>query len=52
MEAATSDSLETAPKGSGARSIYKVVVNTIQYNTIKHSFNRRFSASQEDLMSP
>ena len=33
MEAATSDSLETAPKGSGARSIYKVVVKG-EFNTI------------------
>ena len=50
MEAATSDSLETAPKGSGARSIYKVVVKG-EFNTIKHSFYKRFSTSLEDLMS-
>ena len=36
---------------SGEKSIYKVLV-TGEFNTMKHSFYKRFSVSHEDLMSP
>ena len=34
----------------GRRSIYKVLVKR-EFNTIMHSFYKRFSANHEDLMS-
>ena len=37
-------------RGSWRRSIYKILVKG-EFNTIKSSFYKRFSASQEDLMS-
>ena len=51
MEGSISDSSDTLlQSGSGGRSIYKVSVKG-QFNTIKHSFYKRFSASHKDLMS-
>ena len=38
-------------RSSGGKSIYKVLVKG-EFNTIKHSFYKRFFASHEDLMSP
>ena len=37
-------------RGSGGRPIYKVWVKQ-EFNTIKHSFYKRFSVSHKDLMS-
>ena len=37
--------------GSGGKSIYKVLVQG-EFNTMKHSFYKRFFVSHEDLMSP
>ena len=38
-------------KGSGGRSVYKVLVKG-EFNITKHSFYKRFFVSHEDLMSP
>ena len=37
--------------GSGGKSVYKVLVKG-EFNTMKHSFYKRFFVSHEDLMSP
>ena len=48
----TSDSSERLPQSSsGGRSIYKVLVKG-EFNTIKHSFYKRFFVGHKDLMSP
>ena len=49
-EAAPQIALRLLQKGSEGRSIYKVLVKG-EFNTIKHSFYKRFSASHKDLMS-
>ena len=47
----TSDSSEKLlQRCSGGKSIYKILVKG-EFNTIKHSFHERFSASHEELMS-
>ena len=47
-----SDSFEwLLQSGSGGRSIYKVLVKG-EFNTVKHTFYKRFFVSHEDLMSP
>ena len=47
-----SDSSERLlPRGSGARSIYKVLMK-VEFNTMKHSLYKRFFAIHEDLVSP
>ena len=38
-------------KGSGGRSVYKVLVKG-EFNITKHSFYKRFFVSHEDLTSP
>ena len=46
-----SDSSERLlPRGSGARSIYKVLMK-VEFNTMKHSLYKRFFAIHEELMS-
>ena len=45
----TSESL--LQSSSGRRSIYKVLVKG-KFNTMKHSFYKRFFVSHEDLMLP
>ena len=49
----TSESFERMlHRGSGGRSIYKILVKG-EFSAIKHSFYKRFSASQEEeLTSP
>ena len=37
--------------GSGEKSIYKVLVKG-EFNTMKHSFYKRFFVSHEDLITP
>ena len=52
MRPADQDSSERLlQSGSGARSIYKVLVKA-EFSAMKHSFYKRFSVSHEDLMSP
>ena len=52
QEAASQIALRDCSKEvSRGRSIYKVLVKG-EFNTIKHSFYKRFFASHEDLMSP
>ena len=50
-EAAPQIALRLLQRGSEGRSIYKVLVKG-EFNTIKHSFYKRFSASHKDLTSP
>ena len=51
QEAAPQIALRDCSKRAvGGRSIYKILVNG-EFDTIKHSFYERFSASHEDLMS-
>ena len=48
----TSDSSERLlQSGNGGKSIYKVLVKG-EFNTMKHSFYKRFFVSHEGLMSP
>ena len=48
----TSDNSERLlQRGSGGRSIYRILVNG-EFNAIKHLFYKRFSAGHEELMSP
>ena len=47
-----SDSSERVlQSGCGGKSIYKVLVKG-EFDTMKHSFYKRFFVSHEDLMSP
>ena len=41
---------DCSKEAMGGRSIYKVLVKR-EFNTIMHSFYKRFSANHEDLMS-
>ena len=51
-EAASQIALRDCSKAaSGGKSIYKVLVKG-EFNTMKHSFYKRFFVSHEDLMSP
>ena len=51
QEAAPQIALRDCSKGAvGGRSTYKILVKG-EFDTIKHSFYKRFSASHEDLMS-
>ena len=48
----TSESSERLlQRGSGGRSIYRILVNG-EVNAIKQLFCKRFSAGHEELMSP
>ena len=42
---------DCSKEAMGGRSIYMVLVK-VEFNTIRHSFYKRFLASQEDLRSP
>ena len=50
-EAASQSFERLLQSGSGGRSIYQVLVKG-EYNTVKHTFYKRFFVSHEDLMSP
>ena len=50
QEAAPQIALRLLQRGSGGRSIYKILVKR-ELSTMKYSFYRRFFATQEDLMS-
>ena len=51
-EAASQIALRDCSKAAvGGKSIYKVLVKG-EFNTMKHSFYKRFFVSHEDLMSP
>ena len=48
----TSDSSEKLlQRDSGGRSIYMILVKGSEFNAIKHSLYKRFSAGHEELMS-
>ena len=48
----TSDSSERLlPRGSGGRSIHKIVVKG-EFNALMSLLHKRFSANHEELMSP
>ena len=50
-DTASQIALRDCSKGAGGRPIYKVLVKG-EFNTMKHSFYKRFFVSHEDLMSP
>ena len=51
QEAVSDSSERLLQSGSGEKTIYKVLVKG-EFNTMKHSFYKRFFVSHEDLMSP
>ena len=50
-EAASQIALRDCSKGSGGKTIYKVLVKG-EFNTMKHSFYKRLFVSHEDMISP